>query len=102
MAMVIHYHTGMKLSASDVMDVVGKDRYLSSYDLYRTMKSFGLKMAYGDEVPRIVLVHGNHWVVYLGDGYYHDPLNGPFQRGWLGPGYCVETVKNDKLDLLLR
>lgn len=100
--MVVNHYTGLELDATDVMDMIGTDRYLTTDDLYQVLESFGLEAEWGDGVPRIVLIGGDHWVVYLGDGYYHDPLKGPYQRGKLGSGCYIKTIKNDNLDLLLR
>ena len=96
-SMLIEYYTGAEFKPDGLMDIVGKDRYLRYDDLVNLLNSYGLETDWGFEFPRIVLICGNHWVVYVEDGLYHDPMRGPYREGWLGPGIYVKSVKNDEL-----
>jgi len=101
-SMLVEYYTGLTLCPDELMAEIGRDRYLTAIDLANLMQEYGLVVQWGEGVPRIVLVGGNHWVVYLGDGVYHDPLRGPYQEGYLGDGLYVEEVVNSELGLLCR
>jgi hypothetical protein len=99
-SMMVEYHTGLEVEPDDFMAAIGRDRYLTAIDLVNLMCKYGLEVAWGDGIPRIVLLNGNHWVVYVGDGYYHDPLRGPCREGYLGNGLYVTNADFDNLDLL--
>ena len=99
-SMMLEHYTGLALDPDDLMGIIGRDRYLTAIDLQKLMLDYGVETRWGLQEPRIVLLNGNHWVVYLGDGYYHDPLYGPYQEGWLGSGLYVLYTINDKLYML--
>ena len=99
-SMVLEYSTGLEVDPGDFMEVIGRDRYLTATDLVNLMGEYGLVVEWGEGVPRIVLLNGNHWVVYLGDGYYHDPIRGPYREGWLGSGLYISYTINDKLYMI--
>lgn len=99
-SMIVEYSTGLSVEPGDYMEQIGRDRYLTSVDLQRLMRRYGIETGRGKGVPRIVLLNGNHWVVYLGDGYYHDPIRGPYQEGWLGEGIYIKNVHNNMMYML--
>jgi len=101
-SMMIQYYTGLKVKPDTLMDMIGRDRYTTPKDLEMFMNEYGLEITEGYGIPRIVLLNGDHWVVYLGDNYYHDPLHGPMRYGSLGSGWYVTSVTNDELWKLIK
>jgi hypothetical protein len=98
--MMVEHYAELRVPPGEFMEQIGEDKYLSANDLAKLMRGYGLVMEWGLQEPRIVLLNGNHWVVYLGDGLYHDPLYGPYQEGWLGSGLYVEYDYSELLQRL--
>ena len=95
-SMMIEHYTGLHLDPDELMSQFGPDGYLTAGEVRWLLERYGLETKWGRESPRIILIGGNHWVVYLGDCTYHDPLVGPCQIGCYNTaGIYIDNVKNE-------